>query len=95
MIQYIIQHLVDEDDHDRMKAIGYKGVADLNYYDFIQWNISCLEKLSTEEQAWVLVLCKKISECTIGMMDMECCSIWKAYGFYYDTDRNLCIVHPR
>ena len=96
MIQSIIEHLIDEDDYERMKTIGYKGInTELNYYEFIQWNVSCLQKLSIEEQSWVFVLCKKISECTIGMMDMEDCSVWKAYGFYYDTEGHLCLVNPR
>ena len=91
-----LNYLVHECEYERMLGEECDKIdISLSYNDFILYNKSCLEKLSPERLNWVWSLCKELDNEKIGMMDLECCGVWKATCFFYDLYKNLVIVHPR
>lgn len=96
LVRRILTHIVPECYYERMLGQECKGIDEgENYNDFLAWNNSCVEALTLEDLKWVWGLCQRLNNNKIGMMDMEDCGIWKADAIYYDTDKNLVIVHPR
>ena len=96
-IKSIMTGIVCKDSFGRMydfKCKGIDGFAD-DYDEFYNWNKSCLEKMSYEDQIWVWGLCKRLGSSNVGMMDMEDCGIWTADQFFFDKNKKLCVVHPR
>ena len=96
LILRIMTHVVPDCYYERMIGQKCKAIDEgETYSDFLAWNKSCLEELSFEDVNWVWGLCKRLNKGEIGMMDMECCGVWKADSIFYDTYKNLVIVHPR
>lgn len=96
LILRILTHVVEECYYERMLGEECKGIDhSMNYNDFFLYNKNCLEELSYDDVKWVWGLCQRLNRDTIGMMDMEYCSIWKADSIFYDLDKNIVVVHPR
>jgi hypothetical protein len=94
LVLRILTHVVPECYYERMLGEECKRIdSTMSYNDFFLYNKDCLDRLSYEDLSWVWGLCKRLQ--MIGMMDMECCGIWKADTFFYDINRELVIVHPR
>jgi hypothetical protein len=96
LILRILRHVVEECYYERMLGEECKGIdPSMNYNDFFLYNKNCLEELLHDDVKWVWGLCQRLNRDTIGMMDMEYCSIWKANSIFYDLDKNIVVVHPR
>lgn len=87
-------HVVEECYYERMLGQDCKSIdPSLSYDEFLAWNKKCIEELSSEDLSWLWRFSNRLPR--IGMMDMEDCGVWKADSFYYDTAKQLVIVHPR
>lgn len=96
LILRILTHIVENFYYERMISESCKGIDHSASYDeFFTWNKKCLEELSFEDVSWVWGLCNRLNSKKIGMMDMECCGIWKADCIFYDLNKNIVVVHPR
>lgn len=94
LVVRILKHVVEECYYERMLGQGCKDIdKSMSYNQFLAWNKKCIEELSYEDLNWTWGLCNRLP--TIGTMDMEECDVWKADSFYYDTAKQLVIVHPR
>lgn len=85
--------LADEDTFDRMKAYGDYECN--SFEEFQRWNEKCIADLNEDDRVWVTGLCKRIEKKKLFMMDEEPCSVHRAYCFYFDKNKNVCIVNPR
>jgi len=92
----VLDYLVAECEWERMVDQECKAInPSLSYSEFVAYNTTCLEELSPKDLKWVQRLCKRLNSEKVGMMDLECCGIWKASCFFYDLNKELVIVHPR
>jgi len=91
--------LLDEYVFERMKDMSEDSGDNLysgyTYLEFIAWNMSCAAALSQDELNWLVILCKKIINSRISIMDAESCVPMEAAGIYFDPEKNLCIYNDR
>ena len=91
--------LLDEYVFERMKGLsedsGDNLYSDYTYLEFIAWNMSCAAALSEDELNWLVVLCKKIRNDAICIMDAESCVPMEAAGIYFNPEKKLCIYNDR
>jgi hypothetical protein len=88
--------IIDEDDFERMVDTGYRTwFKDMSYAEFLEWNNKCICELTNEEDAWLVGLCHRLKNKHIQLQDMECCSRFDAYGFYFNEKKDIVIVNPR
>jgi hypothetical protein len=83
-------------DFERMVDTGYRTwFKDMSYAEFLEWNNKCICELTNEEDAWLVGLCRRLKNKHIQLQDMECCSRFEAYGFYFNEKKHIVIVNPR
>ena len=83
--EYTYQRMIDNDHY----------LDGMSYEDFYQMNLSHINRLSPEDYAWTLELCKRISKGGIQLMDEETCANFEAIYIYFDINKRLCLVNPR
>ena len=69
--------------------------ADIQYEEFINWNRRCFNELLNPDFAWLKVLCKRITDKKISIVDMETAIELQASYIYFDKKKNICIACPR
>ena len=89
----ISKYLVKMDTFERMQNYGDYDCP--SFEEFQAWNLQCIADLDAEDRVWITGLCKRISKRALKLMDEETCSAHTAYWFYFDKDKNVCIVNPR
>jgi hypothetical protein len=86
-------------DFERMQDISIGEQKDwlegMSYADFMAWNVKCINQLSDEDDAWLVILCRRMKEGDILLQDMEACCQFTAGGFFFDYDKRIIIVNPR
>lgn len=87
------EYLVNDDTFKRRQDYGDYECP--SFEEFHAWNLQCIADLDMEDSAWLTGLCKRISKKALSIMDEESCSVFRAYGFYFDKNKNICIVNPR
>lgn len=94
---FILSYLLDEDDYDRLQSRNAGNGDDIWQcrYAFVAWNIKCINALSAEDHAWLMELCTRLGGGTIMLVDLESCAEFRAFAFYYNQKKRLCIVNPR
>jgi hypothetical protein len=81
-------------EYERMRDLN-EDYENMEYEDFILWNLECLRTITVEDRVSLMWLCKKMRSNNINLVDMESCSSFAANGFYFDKESNLCIINPR
>lgn len=81
-------------EYERMRDLN-EDYENMEYADFILWNLECLRTITVEDRVSLMWLCKKMRSNNINLVDMESCSSFTANGFYFDKESNLCIINPR
>lgn len=89
----IIDNIIDESTFDRMRNFGYTDFSD--YDNFHRFCVDCITDLSRSERIWLNVLCNKINDGMINLVDEESCVEFTACSFYFNKNKELCIVNPR
>ena len=94
---FILGYLLREDDYDRLQSMQDDNDHALwqSREAFVAWNIRCIDALSAEDHAWLSDLCARLGGGTINLVDLESCAEFKAFAFYYNQMKRLCIVNPR
>ncbi len=92
MIQ-IFNNIASQSTFERMKCLGYNEFN--NYNDFYSHSINCINEMTDSDKVWFNVLCNKINERKINLVDEESCAEFTAYCFYFNINKKLCIVNPR
>jgi hypothetical protein len=93
-IEFMKKFIIDKWDFKRIKELD-KIDENINYEEFINWNIKCINELSNKETIWLLNLCNNIQNNKINLVDLESCCSFEASNFYFDNHKNICIVNPR
>lgn len=83
--EYTFERIIDYND-------DYKNTT---YEEFLNFNKECINLLSHNEKEWLTTLCNKINNNQICLVDEESCVEWEAYCFYYNKNKQLCLIHPR
>ena len=92
----LLKYIISIFDYDRMINNECDGIhKNQSYKKFVDWNIECLKESSIEDIFIFKMICNKIGQNKIGQMDMESCIVWKTTNIFFDTNKNLVIVHPR
>jgi len=94
MTDPIIKYLVAECEFERMVDFNEK-LGFENYHDFLVWNMQCIIELSADDRTMITGLCTRLNNNTFKMVDMEDCHEWTASAYYFNNNKQLCIVHPR
>lgn len=82
---------------------NYERLCDLNnefnsqnYYDaWLVHQQQLIDTLSQKDQSHVRWLISMINQKYISNMDLERCTIFKTYGFYFDDVKGLVIFNDR
>jgi len=98
--ELIVGYLLGRDDFERKQDLRYEsayhGSNFENEWDaFLDWNTTCINELSAEDRACLSTLCKMIRHNNVKLVDMESCSEFQAFAFYYNEKKQLCLVNPR
>ena len=92
----ILAHILKDCEFYRMQHYEPDNILGINdYAAFLAWNALCISELSNEDVAGLEQVCKLIKNETLKMMDMEECREWHASGIYFNSKKELVIVHPR
>lgn len=89
----LISNIIDESTFDKICHWGYNEFDDYNY--FYNYCVSCINDMSNSEKIWLNVFCNKMNDGMINLVNIEDCIEYNACSFYFNKDRQLCIVHPR
>jgi hypothetical protein len=96
VIQNIVKYIVDSGSYARMQAQDCKGIDDsMAYATFLNWNIKCLNELPDKELDWLTVLCDRLKQGSLNLMDLESCAVFTAHQIYFNMDKEFCLVNPR
>jgi hypothetical protein len=89
----IIDNIIDETTFDRMRKLGKTDFK--NYDDFHRFCVNCITDLTRSERIWLNVFCNQINDGIINIVDEESFVEFTACSFYFNINRELCIVSPR
>lgn len=89
----IIDNIIDESIFDRMYKLGHTDFT--NYDTFHRFCVDCITDLPRSDRIWLNVLCNKINDGMINLVDEESCVEFTACSFYFNKNKTLCIVNPR
>ena len=84
----IEDYLIDEATFNQIKAKD-DDYVNLNYQDFIRWNLYYINNLSTEDYDWTVGLCKRLNK--LKHMDSSYI-ITTTKRIYFTLNRTICIV---
>ena len=84
----IEDYLIDEATFNQIKAKD-DDYVNLNYQDFIRWNLYYINSLSTEDYDWTVGLCKRLNK--LKHMDSSYI-ITTTKRIYFTLNRTICIV---
>jgi hypothetical protein len=84
----IEDYLIDEATFNQIKAKD-DDYVNLNYQDFIRWNLYYINSLSTEDYDWTVGLCKRLNK--LKHMDSRY-MITTTKRIYFTLNRTICIV---
>jgi hypothetical protein len=90
----LYNYLIDEHTFDRI--VSYSDTYPFADYDtFMEFNKNCINELNDKEKDWLCVLCLKFGKQKVNLVDEENCVEMKATNFYFNMQKEICIVNPR
>ena len=90
----LYNYLIDEHTFDRAMSQSDDFVFK-DYDTFMEFNKNCINELTDKEKDWLCVLCLKIGKHKINLVDEENCVEMKATNFYFNMQKEICILNPR
>jgi hypothetical protein len=94
IISEVYPFIVDQYTFERMQDMN-NDINFSTYQEFLEYNIKCIDELSSEDQMWLLTLCKRLKSRMIHLVDTEHCAEFYADSFYFNQNKKLCIANPR
>ena len=85
-------YILPEEDYKRLAELNYDYTG-MSYQSFVNWNIQCINECTDEVRAWMSILCTRMGNNSIRIMDLEICTAYSASHLYFDHHKRLCIVN--
>jgi hypothetical protein len=95
----IKKYIIDDYFFNRLQERCYDDeescFCNMDYEEFLNWNIICFEKLPEKEKTFIETLCSKIKADKVNIMDEETCVSFTSQKIFFDLNNNLVITCPR
>ena len=85
--------IIDDGDFQRLKSMGDELYATMSYKDFLIWNVNCISQLDQFDEIMLRKICERIQNRKLILVDIEHCTEFAASAFYFNQDKQLCIVN--
>jgi hypothetical protein len=85
--------IIDDGDFHRLKSRGDEVYATMTYKDFLIWNVNCISELEQFDEIMLRKICERIQNRKLILVDIEHCIGFAASAFYFNKDKQLCIVN--
>lgn len=86
--------IICEDEYSRLQSLDCIGIDDaMPYRDFVNWNVLCYKELSEEKKHFLSTLLQTFP--VMRLVDMESATSFMPLSFFFDSNKNICIVSPR
>lgn len=87
--------LPEEHDFERMQESDYKNVQNMNYEEFVEYNVARVEAMSAADCVAYKSLFELVYKGLVRSMDMEVASAHTVYNAFFDGRGRLVVVQPR
>jgi hypothetical protein len=95
-MEVIRTSIIDKHSFERIRALrGQEMFGFSNYEEFMVWNEKCINEMSGDDFVWIHSLSRRMKRNAIGLMDLEHCSVFNAFAFFFARNKDIIIVNDR